>query len=159
MKRLLAALVAVSALSAGEPERWTDPKAGFSCAVPEGWVFQEFKDGTAIFHEKDRKPPAFLNVRKVTKKGAAKTLEAYAKDALKELTVPAKDLKAGTVGKIKAFRASGPVGASGNALLDLVVFLDDERGGNYFTVMLTCLPDGRKAYEPVLEAFAKGLEF
>ena len=159
MKRFVVALAAAATLAAGEPGRWTDPKAGFSCAVPEGWVFQELKDGTAIFHEKDKKPPAFLNVKKVPKKGAPKTLEAYAKQALTDLTVPAKDLKAGTVGKLKAFRASGPVGVSDGKLLDLILFLDDEKGASYFTVMLTCLPDDQKAYEPVLESFAKGLKF
>ena len=127
-------------------------------AVPEGWIFQEFTDGTAIFHEKDKKPPAFLNVRKVPKKGAAKTLEAFAKEAMKELTVPDKDLKAGTIGKLKAFRAVGPVGAAEGKFLDLLAFLDDEKGGAYVSVMLTCLPEDRKTFEPVLEAFLKELK-
>ena len=152
MKRLLAAVLALSSLQAAEPERWTDPKAGLSCAVPEGWAFQEFTDGTAIFREKDKKPPAFLNVRKSARKG---TLEAYAKENLKELTVPAKDLKACVSGKRKALRASGSVEASGGKLFDLLLFLDDAKG--YLLVMLTCLPEDAEKYAPVLDAFAQEL--
>ena len=158
MKRLLAVLLAASALSAAESPRWTDPKGLFSCDVPEGWVFQEFKDGTAIFHERDKKPPAFLNLRHPTDlpKEAAKSLDAYAKHCLKELSVEAKDAKPCKVGPFNAIRASGPVGPSGGKLLDLLVFIEGGKSG-YYTVMLTCLPDDRKTYEPVLDAFLKGL--
>ncbi len=162
MRKILFCLATVllSAGSAAEkPERWTDPDKSYSCVLPKNWLFDHQAGPKAVFKEK-KTPPAFLNVDAFQAgdlpAGATKDLDAFVKDRLEFLTVKAKDAKACKVSGCEAVRASGTVGASGGALLDLLAFV---RGPErWYAVMLTCLPKDRAAYEPVFEAFLKSLE-
>jgi hypothetical protein len=149
--------------SAGEEKsevpRWTEEKHRYSCTLPEGWVFKTQSGNTAIFQEEDKTPPAFINVTyepaASLPKEAVKDLKAFATYRLKHLTVTSQDEASCRFQEWEAIRASGPVKLAEGRLLDLLLFFKTK--DHFCTVMLTCLPEDRKVYEPVFEDFLRGL--